>query len=489
MSHRSGQLRRAGIRTRRRGSVIVVVVWALAVASLVTAALQLNSFRQATLGREALARVQARWAARAGVERMISILAYHTENPDTTDAYAMIRDLEDWSYDAFETGEYVIRHSQDGVDWAGPLDEHSKPNINLVDAGRLLNMPNMTYDIVDAISDWRDSDSEVRTQGAEAEFYGNRGFKYGPRNAAFRSIAELELVAGCWPEYVRGEDWNLNGRLDPNEDDGDLTWPPDNRDGFLDGGWSGLLTAYSAAGGVAGSGASKLQVQKATIEEIVERTGVSNDQAKALKQYASTENPRIENLLVQDLALLSAQGAQSGGGRGGGGRGGSSGGSSGGASGGGSSGGRSGSKSGSSGSSGASGQSNPLTLSTEQLKAVFKELTFEEAGSAGPGKINVNTVSATVLREVLNFNTKLADNIIAARDDRLEGFTSIIDLLDVSGMDSTILAGIASMLDTTSNVFSICSRGTAASSGLTVEMFVVVDRSTLPIRILEYREQ
>ena len=36
------------------------------------------------------------------------------------------------------------------------------------------------------------------------------------------------------PEFVRGEDWNLNGRLDPNEDDGDISYPPDNSDGKLD---------------------------------------------------------------------------------------------------------------------------------------------------------------------------------------------------------------------------------------------------------------
>ena len=44
------------------------------------------------------------------------------------------------------------------------------------------------------------------------------------RNGFYRSVAELELVAGIWGDFVRGEDRNLNGRMDPNENDGELFW-------------------------------------------------------------------------------------------------------------------------------------------------------------------------------------------------------------------------------------------------------------------------
>jgi hypothetical protein len=43
-------------------------------------------------------------------------------------------------------------------------------------------------------------------------------------------------------ELLFGEDANRNGRLDPNENDGDETLPPDNRDGRLDHGMSQYLT-------------------------------------------------------------------------------------------------------------------------------------------------------------------------------------------------------------------------------------------------------
>mgnify|MGYP007004043600 CR=1 FL=1 len=46
---------------------------AVAIAAVLVAATQIVTFRQAVVGRETLARVQARWAARAGVEQMIAI--------------------------------------------------------------------------------------------------------------------------------------------------------------------------------------------------------------------------------------------------------------------------------------------------------------------------------------------------------------------------------------------------------------------------------
>ena len=73
------------------------MIWAVAIAAAIVAGLQILSFRQAVLGSDAVARVQARWAARAGVETMIAIMEYHTENPDPEDALALILDLEDKS--------------------------------------------------------------------------------------------------------------------------------------------------------------------------------------------------------------------------------------------------------------------------------------------------------------------------------------------------------------------------------------------------------
>ena len=105
---------------------------------------------------------------------------------------------------------------------------------------------------------------------------------YTPRNGNFKSVAELELVAGAFAEYVRGEDWNLNNRLDPNEDDGEDSVPPDDADGKLRGGWGSLVTARSRTSPLSHSGFPKIDLRETTPEELVEALEVDSLQAEAL---------------------------------------------------------------------------------------------------------------------------------------------------------------------------------------------------------------
>ncbi len=469
------------------------MIWAVAIAAAIVAGLQILSFRQAVLGSDAVARVQARWAARAGVETMIAIMEYHTENPDPDDALALILDLEDHSYGTLETGTYDIRHFLDGIESAGPLDEHSKANINLLSSTELMNIEDMTPDVVGAIVDWRDANEDAGMLGAEKTYYQNRGKSYEPRNASFRNFAELELVAGVWPDSTRGEDWNLDGRLDPNEDDGEQTWPEDNHDGILDAGLSGLLTASSLTSPRAASGEDRLNLATATSAEVVERLGLTEPQASALLAYAKTPNARLEQLLVVPLSTLSQGGAAAAGGAsaaGGanptGGAGAATGGKS---SGGSSTQGRTGRSSG--GSSGATGgvtQAGPGNLDSAAIGKVMNECTLKEFTRPEPGKMNVNTVSGRVLKEVFDMNPKLVDSLLSRRDAKVTGLTSLAAVLDIPGMTPQILSSLATKLDVQSFVFTITSRGRSITVGGESEMIVTVDRSTLPAQILMYRE-
>ena len=468
------------------------MIWAVAIAAAIVAGLQILSFRQAVLGSDAVARVQARWAARAGVETMIAIMEYHTENPDPDDALALILDLEDHSYGTLETGTYDIRHFLDGIESAGPLDEHSKANVNLLSSTELMNIEDMTPDVVGAIVDWRDANEDAGMLGAEKTYYQNRGKSYEPRNASFRNFAELELVAGVWPDSTRGEDWNLNGRLDPNEDDGEQTWPEDNHDGILDAGLSGLLTASSLTSPRAASGEDRLNLATATSAEVVERLELTEPQASALLAYAKTPNARLEQLLVVPLSTLSQGGAAAAGGAsaaGGANTTGGAGAAGGKGSGGSSTQGRTGRSSG--GSSGATGgvtQAGPGNLDSASIGKVMNECTLKEFTRPEPGKMNVNTVSGRVLKEVFDMNPKLVDSLLSRRDAKLTGLTSLAAVLDIPGMTPQILSSLATKLDVQSFVFTITSRGRSITVGGESEMIVTVDRSTLPAQILMYRE-
>jgi DNA uptake protein ComE-like DNA-binding protein len=493
----------------RRGSVVVVVVWAVAIAAVLVAATQIVTFRQAVVGRESLARVQARWAARAGLEQMIALMEYHAQNPDPDDPMAVVRDMEDTALGEVASGSWDIRHYRDGAEWAGPLDEGSKLNINLASKLQLEKLPRMTPDVVDAILDWRDTDDDVQQMGAERDYYANRSLGYVPRNGPFRSIAELELVAGAWPEYVRGEDWNLNGRIDPNEDDGPRTFPSDKPDGKLDAGWARYLTAYSKQSRTAPSGMDKVVLKTAKAEDLVARTGVDEAQAQALIAFGKQQGARPETLLVTPLSQTGgAAGTNNSnnnnnrptGGTGGNmGSGSGAGGSTGGASGGGR--GTAGGSTGAVGGGATSGRSSagrsggpgtaggPRDLTEAQLRAVLRETTGDDFSKPVPGRINVNTAPIELLKEVLEIDPRVAEAIVARRRAKPQGITSLVDLQGMSGMNPAALSQLATQFDVASSVYTVTSRGRAASTGVEVEIEAVVDRSQVPARILSYREQ
>jgi hypothetical protein len=87
--------------------------------------------------------------------------------------------------------------------------------------------------------------SDLTTDGAEDETYGRLTMPYKTKNAPFESVEELRLVAGMTRDILYGEDANLNGILDANENDADSSAPYDNRDSRLDPGLMEYFTVYS----------------------------------------------------------------------------------------------------------------------------------------------------------------------------------------------------------------------------------------------------
>jgi general secretion pathway protein K len=441
--------------------VLPIVIWCVAVAALITSATQLGCYRQAVMGREAMSKVQARWAARAGVETVIAIMEYYGENPDPDSAFAMVNDLEDNAVDELSTGSFEIYHEIDGAIYPGPFDEHSRMNINAVSRAQLYNMDDVGL-LADAIVDWRDTNDDEEMSGAESRSYlGRSNINYQPRNANFRSVPELEMVLGVWPKEVRGEDWNLNNRLDPNENDGDASFPDDNADGVLDYGLAGLFTARTRPYPQTLAGEDRLDLKTATAEEVVERTGLSQQQATQLVESAKQSNFYVEQLISTPLGQQAQQPTTS------------------------TSRGRSGRSSAGRTQTPAAQQS--ATLKPEQLDNVLRECVTQAPKPGDAGRVNINTVSKRVLEQVYGLEPKVAQRIIDRRDTST-GITTLGELSRIDGLSPQDAAQMARTMDTQSSVYTITSRGRAPGTGTEVEMIVVVDRSTLPVTILEYLE-
>ena len=104
----------------------------------------------------------------------------------------------------------------------------------------------MLEEIADAIIDWRDENDTPEGLGVEGGYYESLTFGYSARNGPFKTLRELLLVRDMTDDLFYGEDTNLNGELDYNERDGDLSPPLDDGDDVLDVGWAAYLTCYSA---------------------------------------------------------------------------------------------------------------------------------------------------------------------------------------------------------------------------------------------------
>jgi DNA uptake protein ComE-like DNA-binding protein len=242
------KLRRANPQSES-GSLLIIVLWiafGLVAVTLYFAHAMNQELRAADQRAAAIASGQAIDGAARYLSNYLATVAYPGEMPTPMDLpseavpigeakYWLIgRDTNDW--------ELTLTRAVPGL-----VDEAAKINLNApwLTADMIQYLPGMTPQIAAAIMDWRDADSTVSTDGAEDETYSRIAVAYKAKNAAFESVEELRLVSGVTAAILYGEDANLNGILDANENDGDSSAPDDNRDGRLDPGLMEYFTVHS----------------------------------------------------------------------------------------------------------------------------------------------------------------------------------------------------------------------------------------------------
>ncbi|MBL8745349.1 MAG: general secretion pathway protein GspK [Phycisphaerae bacterium] len=440
-------MRRGGCTFRRArpgAFALIIVLLSLSVLAMILAGVQAVSFRQAASGRETLARFRAYWAARGGVECTLARLEATLQSGNTGSAYAIPDDMAQAATGSLDGATWRITHALPGRSAEardGPADPHAKVNINLMTRDDLLQLESMTEDVADSILDWIDEDDTPNALGAEAGYYSQLPSPYEPRNGPMRSLFELELVAGVESDLVRGEDWNLDGVLDPNEDDGDESWPPDNADGVLDAGWSAYITASSWEPALAVSGQSKLNLVEATSDDLIARVSTLDPlQAQTILGYAGRAGARLEDFISTNLSQIAGQG------------------------------------------------SPVRNLRDDQLRALFEECTFiDPKGEPSPGRININTVTRETLDYVTAIPPGVADSLILARDAAPTGFTNMMDLLEVPSMSPRRVTTYSSYLTVEAGSYVLTSTGRDEASGMEARLTCVVSTGVLPVSIVEQR--
>lgn len=252
------------------------------------------------------AAAQAEQAVEGGIRYAMYVLANQEEVGAPLDPLSYV-------YEEAELGEaffWFIGRATDGSTTPrdpvfGLIDEASKLNLNTATAEMLQELPGMTLELAGAIVDWRDEDDEPSENGAESETYGLKTPGYAAKNAPFHSIEELRYLEGAEIDILYGEDTNMNGVLDPNENDGDETPPADNSDGSLDYGILEYVTVYSMEpaadeededGGATGASTGtdeetsegKVNVNTAPIEVLRTIPGIDEAAANTLVSTRST---------------------------------------------------------------------------------------------------------------------------------------------------------------------------------------------------------
>lgn len=185
-----GNHREAGP-ARRQGIALVLVLWILALLSVIAGSLVFSSRTEVLMAANLVSAARGEAAADAGVHKAI----YELTRPAT--------DVLRWNGDG-------LTHSWD---FGGArllvtiLDESGKVDVNTASIQLLkglflaVGVPDSEADsLVDAIADWRDQDDLRSLHGAERAEYSAAGRDDGPSNAPFEAIEELQQVLGLGDE-------------------------------------------------------------------------------------------------------------------------------------------------------------------------------------------------------------------------------------------------------------------------------------------------
>ncbi len=260
----------------RHGVILPVVLLILVLLGLLVAMFSFRVNADLASSRAMELRLQTRLAAEAGLDRVKRMLLESRFDMDLW--YNNIDELHRiivWGHEADETmwgtnDEFndedtmtfrfsiVADDPTDDEDYIrfGITDEASKLNLNTATEGQIRRLIQRVVEgdeelvpqhISDAILDWRDKDSLPRGEAkdTEGEYYRRLPKPYRVKNGPFDTVEELLLVKGVTAQILYGEDYDRNGLLTPNEDDGDESFPPDNEDQQLNRGLYPYITVLS----------------------------------------------------------------------------------------------------------------------------------------------------------------------------------------------------------------------------------------------------
>jgi general secretion pathway protein K len=185
---------RKQMRTRvraQRGIALIMVLWLTVMLTVIGASFAYGMRNEALAARNTVSWAQARAIADGAVHRTVFELLRPKVSPDV---WAADGTAHAWDADS----AHIV---------VSATDESGRIDINLASDDLLRGLlktaggldDTAAASLVDAIGDWKDADDLRRPNGAESADYKAAGLPYGPANAPFETLPELQRVMGMTP--------------------------------------------------------------------------------------------------------------------------------------------------------------------------------------------------------------------------------------------------------------------------------------------------
>lgn len=179
---------------RQRGVALILVLWVVTLLAVIAGNFAFSMRGEAQIARNLLVNAQAKTCADAGVQ----MAAFELIKPSA--------DPQRWQADGV-AHEFMLEGTPVRVsifDESGKIDLNTAPDEllkGLFKSAGLSEEASLT--LVNAVLDWRTPGNLRRLNGAKEEQYRAAGKNYGPPNAPFETIDELQRVLGMSPDLYK----------------------------------------------------------------------------------------------------------------------------------------------------------------------------------------------------------------------------------------------------------------------------------------------
>lgn len=432
----------------QRGLTLILILWIMVLLALLALTLAQHVKFDNTVCHNIGQRANARWVARAGVYHAIAMLTDdHSETDCENDSW--FDNPKQCSNQELPGGTYQLvadRFQTDNQLRYGIIDEASKLNINTATYDALLQLPNMTAAMAQAIIESRTRQPVPTAASVKSSMSTAVGPSIESAVAPFETIRQLARIAAIPQTMLFGEDANQDGILENNENDGDTLPPLDNHDGILDRGLLTWLTVYSYEKNIDGLGRPRININTADFAKLETDLQLGPEHARWIIDHRGAAYTSIADLIDESSpkypvteSILNDQGLPT----------------------------------------------KPIDLTT--FRKIADRITVT-ADPVIPGRININTAGITVLKTLPFVTDTLAQRIIRYRQSLPQGFTSIAELLAIPEFTVTHFKQLAPLITVRSNVFTVRCTGCTLETKLQHSIEAVIDRGRSAPAVIYWKE-